>query len=194
MFVGMSTLGQSMLIMAGVILFVLLIVLLWAVTTNNTFKKMKIKIEESESSIDVALTKRYDLLTKMVQATKSYMKHEKETLAGIVELRKLDSKVSINEKSDYANKLAQGMSAINVIAENYPELKASQNFVKLQEATMEVEENLQASRRVYNSNVSIYNQKLVIFPSNIIASSKKYTKKDFFEAEVSKKQDVNLEF
>lgn len=99
-----------------------------------------------------------------------------------------------NEKQEFANEVSRGLQALNVVVEQYPDLKASQNVAKLQDATLEVEENLQASRRVYNSNVSIYNQKVVVFPSNIIANWKKFAKRDFFEADEIKRGDVNFDF
>ena len=101
---------------------------------------------------------------------------------------------SIQEKQEFANEVSRGLQALNIVVEQYPDLKASQNVAKLQDATVEVEENLQASRRVYNSNVSYYNQKVVVFPSNIIANWKKFEKRDFFEADAVKKEDVKFDF
>lgn len=177
-----------------VIAIILVIILFWAIGEINSFRRMQIKIDESESSIDVALTKRYDLLTKLFQAAKGYMKHEAETLQKVVEMRQPARTASIEEKEKFANEMTRGLQAINVVVEQYPDLKATQNIVKLQEASIEVEENLQASRRVYNSNVSIYNQKVIVFPSNIIAKWKNFTKRDFFEAEALKREDVTFEF
>ncbi|HEY8406018.1 MAG TPA: LemA family protein [Acholeplasma sp.] len=171
-----------------------LIFFIWYFTEVNAFNTMLVKIDESESSIDIALTKRYDILTKMVSATKGYMKHEQETLTKVISMRQPAHNAPIAEKEAFANQLSAGLSAINVVAEQYPDLKASANFAKLQDATVEVEENLQAARRVYNSNVSLYNQKVVVFPSSIIANWKKFTKKDFFEAEATKRQDVEFDF
>jgi LemA protein len=131
-----------------------LIFFIWYFTEVNAFNTMLVKIDESESSIDIALTKRYDILTKMVSATKGYMKHEQETLTKVISMRQPAHNAPIAEKEAFANQLSAGLSAINVVAEQYPDLKASANFAKLQDATVEVEENLQAARRVYNSNVS----------------------------------------
>jgi LemA protein len=177
-----------------VIAVVLVIVVGWVISTINSFRTMLVKIDESESSIDVALTKRFDLLTKMFQAAKGYMKHEQETLTKVVQMRQPGHSASISEKQEFANEVSRGLQALNVVVEQYPDLKASQNVLKLQDATFEVEENLQASRRVYNSNVSIYNQKVVVFPSNIIANWKKFTKRDFFEADEVKRGDVTFDF
>lgn len=179
------------LLFVGIIVF---FVVVWIITTTNSFRRMLVKIDESESSIDVALTKRFDLLTKMFQATKGYMKHEQETLEKVVKLRQPGHSASINEKQEFANEVSKGLQRLNVVVEQYPDLKASQNVLKLQDAAFDVEENLQASRRVYNSNVSYYNQKVVVFPSNIIARWKNFGKRDFFEAEEVKRQDVAFDF
>ncbi len=166
----------------------------WYISTVNTFQRKIVKIDESESSIDIALTKRYDLLTKMVAATKGYTKHESETLTKVVEMRQPARTAPIAEKQEFANQLTAGLSQLNVVVEQYPDLKASKNFLSLQNATVEVEENLQAARRVYNSNVSIYNQKVVVFPSSLVAGWKKFTKREFFEAESFKRNDVEFNF
>lgn len=179
------------LIIVGV---VLLMILFWVISEINSFRRMLVKIDESESSIDVALTKRFDLLSKMFQAAKGYMKHEAETLQKVVAMRQPAHGAPIEEKQAFANELTRGLQAINVVVEQYPDLKASQNVLKLQDATLEVEENLQASRRVYNSNVSYYNQKVVVFPSNIIAKWKNFEKRTFFEAEALKREDVKFDF
>ncbi|TVP86469.1 MAG: LemA family protein [Acholeplasmataceae bacterium] len=181
-------------IVLAVIGVLLVIFLIWFITTVNAFRRMLVKIDESESSIDVALTKRFDLLTKMFQAAKGYMKHEAETLTKVVAMRQPAHAAPITEKQEFANEITRGLQAINVVVEQYPDLKASQNVMRLQDATFEVEENLQASRRVYNSNVSYYNQKVVVFPSNIIAKWKQFNKREFFEAEAVKRQDVQFDF
>jgi LemA protein len=187
--------GPSPAVVIIVIVAVILLILIgWVISTINAFRRMLVKIDESESSIDIALTKRFDLLTKMFQAAKGYMKHEQETLTKVVSMRQPKHEASINEKQEFANEVSRGLQAINVVVEQYPDLKASQNILKLQDATFEVEENLQAARRVYNSNVSYYNQKVVVFPSNVIANWKKFTKRDFFEADPVKRNDVTFDF
>ena len=171
-----------------------LFILIWIISTMNAFRRMLVKIDESESSIDVALTKRFDLLSKMFSAAKGYMKHEQETLTKVVKMRQPGHSADIHDKQEFANEVSRGLQAINVVVEQYPDLKASQNILKLQDASSEVEENLQAARRVYNANVSYYNQKVVVFPSNIIAKWKQFTKRDFFEAEPLKREDVKFDF
>ena len=149
-----------------------------------------VKIDESLSGIDVALTKRYDVLTKMMDVVKAYAKHEKETLFEVINLRK---DMTIQEKNEANKAMDENMKKINIVAENYPELKSSENYKTLQQSIADVEEHLQAARRLYNSNVSLFNQLLVTFPTSSIAKNKGMTKKDFFEADETKREDVKID-
>lgn len=176
---------------AIVIAVVILIILIWFISTSNALNKAIIKIDEANSGIDVALTKRYDVLTKMLDIAKGYAKHEKETLFETINLRK---DMTMAEKSEANNKMSDAFGKINALAEGYPELKSSENFKALQLSVSDVEEHLQAARRLYNANISSYNQMIVSFPTSIIASMKGLTKKDFFVADDAKKEDVKMEF
>lgn len=171
------------------VIIVVLIIVISIISISNKLNKAIVKIDEASSGIDVALTKRYDVLTKMIDVVKSYAKHEKDTLFEVIKLRK---NMSIEEKNAENKKMDENFSKINIVAENYPELKSSENYKTLQQSIVEVEEHLQAARRLYNSNVSIYNQMIVSFPISIIAKSKGMVKKDFFEADETKKEDVKI--
>lgn len=178
--------------MAAVIFIaVIAIIVIWAISISNSFNKALVKIEEADSGIDVALTKRYDLLTKMIETVKGYAKHEKEVLIESIKVRK---GMSLEEKNKVNSQMTEAFSKLNIIAENYPDLKASENFAILQKSIADVEENLQASRRLYNANISSYNQMIIVFPKSIIAGFKNLTRKEFFEAEEVKKQDVEIKF
>lgn len=168
---------------------IVLIFIIWYISTSNKLNRSVVKIDESLSGIDVALTKRYDVLTKMIDVVKSYAKHEEETLFEVINLRK---DMSIKEKNDANHAMDENFKKINVVAESYPELKSSENFKTLQQSIVDVEEHLQAARRLYNSNVSLYNQLLVSFPTSIIANNKGMVKRDFFEADEVKKEDVKI--
>lgn len=169
---------------------IILLVIIWFIATKNKLNQTLIKIDEASSGIDVALTKRYDLLTKMIDCVKGYMKHEKETLFEVINLRK---NMTINDKNRENIKMTKNIDKIKLLVENYPDLKSSENFKMLQKSIVEVEEHLQAARRMYNSNVSIFNQMIVTIPSNIVASMSGMTKKDFFEADEVKKNDIKIE-
>jgi LemA protein len=176
----------TILIIAAV---VLVIIGLWYISVSNKLNRAVVKIDESLSGIDVALTKRYDVLTKMIDVVKAYTKHEKETLFEVINLRK---DMSIQERNEANHAMDENFKKINVVAESYPELKSSENYKTLQQSIADVEEHLQAARRLYNSNVSLFNQLLVTFPTSSIAKSKGMTKKDFFEADEAKKEDVKI--
>lgn len=179
---------MEVLIVVGVIA---LIIIIWYVSVSNAFNRDIIKIDEADSGIDVALTKRYDVLTKMIAICKGYAKHEKETITDTIKYRK---GMSMEERAEANNKMTETFGKINVLAEAYPDLKASENFKTLQQSVTDVEEHLQAARRLYNSNISSYNQRVVTFPSSIVASTKGLAKREFFEAEDAKKEDVKIEF
>ena len=170
---------------------VVLVLLIAFIAISNKLNRALVKIDEAESGIDVALTKRYDVLTKQLDIVKGYAKHESETIERVIELRRGSS---MAEKSAAAAAMNEMQAKINVVAEAYPELRSAENFRMLQASVNDTEEHLQAARRAYNANVSSFNQMIVSFPSSIIAGSKGLTKRDFFEAEPAKRADVKMEF
>ena len=170
---------------------IVLLLLIWFVSTRNKIVRAEVKIGEAESGIDVALTKRYDVLTKMLDVTKGYAKHERETLAEVVNLRR---GMSMSERNEANAKMDDMMARINILKEDYPDLKASENFKQLQMSILDVEEHLQASRRLYNGNVTIFNNIIVTFPSSVVAGMMGKSKKEFFEAEARKRADVKMDF
>lgn len=184
----------AIVIPVAVVLILVVALIGWWISTGNRLKREQIKIDEAASGIDVALTKRFDLLTKAVATVKGYAKHENETLTNVISMRQPAKGASMGEKGEFANAMTKAFDSINVVAEQYPELKANTNFLSLQNQITEVEEQLQASRRVYNSNVSIYNQEIVVFPTSIVANHLRCVRRDFFEAEESKRADVKIEF
>lgn len=181
-------------VVAVVLVIIIISIIVWWISTGNSLKSQAVKIDESASDIDVALTKRYDLLTKELGIVKGYAKHESETLVGVVEARTGYKAGDAEEMAKYNNKLDELASKINLVVERYPDLKANQNFLSLQATAADTEEHLQASRRLYNSNVSIFNQNLVTFPRSLVAHSLKLQPRKFFQAEEAKRQDVKMEF
>jgi len=179
-----------------VVLVVILVlaIVAWWIKTGNMLKRQGIKCDEAASGIDVALTKRFDLLTKAVEVVRGVAKHEKETLIGVIEMRKPSADATMKEKSEFSSAVTKAFDSINIVAERYPELKANQNFTQLQNQVAEVEEQLQAARRLYNSNVSIFNQNIIVFPKSIVANHLHLTARDFFEAEEAKRKDVEIRF
>ncbi len=182
----MSPYVIALIIVLGIMFFIVAMILLIIYVSNyNSINRLSIKIDETFSGIDVALAKRYDLLSQMVEAVKGYMKYEKETLLEVIKIRKgmsLEEKESANKKMDDSSK------KISIVIEKYPELKADKNVMILQKSILDCEEHLQAARRLYNSCVSQYNQKIVTFPGNIIAKKMNVSKREFFKVEEDKKE------
>ena len=179
------------LIIAIVVVVVLAVaVVVWAISTSNRFKVLLVKIKEADSGIDVALTKRYDTLTKTIEVVKGYAKHETELFAQVINLR---AGMSTMEKSAASQGMDDLTKKINVVAEAYPELRSSDNYKQLQEAIADAEDHLQAARRVFNMNVSSFNQSIVVFPASIIANGAHYAARDFFMADEAKRADVKID-
>lgn len=174
----------------GVVVVVLFIII-YIISTNNKFRRMEVKIREAESGIDVSLTKRYDVLVKMLDVCKNYMAYEKSV---IIETIKLRTNMSMNERVAAENKMNELYGNIKWTAENYPQLASANNFATLQSAIVETENHLQAARRLYNSNVSQYNSLVVSFPASIIAGMIGATQKEFFVADQMKRNDVPMNF
>ncbi len=161
----------------------------WAITTSNGFKEKEIRINESLSGIEVALTKRYDMLTKLLDTAKGYMKHEKEMFETVINLRK---GMTVGELNAAEAKMSELSSRVYAVAESYPELKSSEIFAELQKGIRDTEEHLQAARRLFNSNVKQYNIAISVFPSSLLAKGRQPY--EFFEAEEHKRVDVEMKF
>lgn len=173
----------------------ILIIILWFIGTMNRLRHYGLKVQEAESGIDVALTKRYDLLTKMLEATKGYAKHESETLEKIVKWRGgIPNNASLEDKEEFTKQLREVSSGIDVVVEQYPDLKTNTVFKELQAAMVNTEDHLQAARRLYNANVTQLNHLIVSFPQSIVANSIHLEQKPYFETEERKRKDVEIKF
>ena len=152
-----------MIIAIGLVVIIILVLLI----QYNSITKLKMKVIQSKSGIDVYLQQRFDLIPNLVKVVKGYMDYEKETLQKIIELR-----TQYNETKDIkiSETLNNQLNNIVAVAENYPELKASEQFLNLQKNLSKIESQLQAARRIYNNDVTKYNTKINIIPYNIIAT------------------------
>ncbi len=178
--------------LTAIITIVVIVILigLWWITTMNGLRRLQVKIQEAISGIDVALTKRYDTLTKMVEVAKSYAKFEKETILETVKLRQ---GMSMSERNNAMATMDEARQGLNILAENYPQLHANENFKSLQLSIMDVEEHLAAARRAYNANVSQLNQRIIMFPTSLVANGCGIMAEPFFEAESNKREDVKMD-
>ena len=182
-------------IVAIIIGIIVVIIVLWYIAVMNSLRQLELKVQEAESGIDVALTKRFDMLTKMLQTTKGYAKHESETLEKVVKWRSgIPQDATLKDKEEFFNQMNQVAQGINVVVEKYPDLKANTVFMELQSAVANTEEHLQAARRLYNANVTRINTIIVTFPQSIVANAIHMDKKPYFEAEEAKREDVKFDF
>jgi LemA protein len=178
---------------AILLLIIMMVITLAFISINNRFKRVKVRIEQSLSSIDAALTRRYDTLAKLVDATKGHLNHEINLFSDIVKLRQSSESGDIHQMNKLSDSMASLTKGLQVTLENYPDLKSQSSISQLNHAVIETEDELFASRRLYNSNVAIYNELIDVFPSSIIASMNHYTKASFFEAEEHKREDIKID-
>lgn len=177
-----------------IIIVLVVIVLIYVIVTYNGLVKSNNFVKEAFSTMDVYLKKRWDLVPNLVEVVKEYAKHEKETIEKITALRtnsyetmSMDNKINVNEQ------LTQGLSKIIAISENYPELKASQNFIELSHDLTKIEDEIANSRKYYNGTVRIFNNKIQMFPSNIIANMFNFHSANMFEANAEEKNNVKVD-
>ena len=184
------------LVIAAVVVILIISLVCWWVKKMNYFRMMQVKIKEAASGIDVALTKRFDLLSKQYNIVKGYAKHENETLVDVTKMRANyhEGTGDVKEMSSFNAQMDKLSRSINVVIERYPELKANTMFISLSNSCTDVEEHLQAARRLFNSNVSTYNQAIVQFPGSIVAGAIGAHPEEFFKADEEKREDVKMEF
>ncbi len=166
-------------IIGGVV--VLLLVVIWA--TYNSLVKTNVRAEEAWSDITVQLKRRMDLIPNLVESVKGYAKHEAQTLEKVVAQRSNAIGGSVEETAKTENMLSGALKSLFAVAESYPDLKANQNFLQLQEELVDTEDKIQASRRFYNGAVRVLNTKVQMFPTNIFAGMLGFKKREFFEVE-----------
>lgn len=164
-----------------------------AVGGFNTLIVRRNRADQALSSIEVQLTQRYDLITKLVETVRQYMGHERSLLEDIVRLRSQAASASTPAARIQAdNELSHAMTQLNVTMENYPQLRSSENFVQLQRSLNEVEEQISAARRSYNAAAVEYNNATETFPGSLIAGAMNFRPKSLYAAEARKLQDVDM--
>ncbi len=176
-------------ISAGFLFFFLFIIIL----INNGLVRAKNKVDKAYSSIKVYLKKRFDLIPNLVSVVQKYALHEKELLTQITEIReKSDQQQDPESKVQAENEMNGLLSQIKLKAENYPDLKADQQFLSLQFSLNDIEEQLSAARRAYNAAVTEYNDKIQVFPSSIIANFKNYQDKTLFTTTEQEEKNIEI--
>ncbi len=181
-----------------IILPVIGIIAVYLIMTYNGLISLRNRTEEALSDIGVQQKRRYNIIPNLVETVKGYAKHESETLENVVKAR--NSAMSANDSGDIQkmqqseNMLSSTLKSIFALSESYPDLKANQNFMHLQEELVDAEDKIQASRRFYNQNTQLFNTKVEQFPSNIIAKMFNFIRKEFFEVEKEAKSVPKVSF
>jgi LemA protein len=178
---------------------VVIIVLLWLVLAYNGLIRTRTQAQEAWSDIDVQLKRRYDLIPNLVSTVQGYAAHEKSVFEDVTKARSQAMQAPAGPTADKAaaeNQLSQTLKSLFAVAENYPDLKANQNFLSLQNELTDTENKIQAARRFYNGMVRDLNTKIQVFPTNMFASAFGFTKMDFFGNDLTdaEKQPVKVQF
>ena len=170
--------------MGLVIIAVIVILLLIVISMYNGLVNARNKVDNAWSQIDVQLQRRFDLIPNLVDSVKGYMKHEEEVLTKVTELRTSWANAStVGEKAELDNQLSGALKTIMAVSENYPDLKANQNFSELQEELRNTENKISYARQFYNDSVTMYNTKLQVVPTNIIANAFNFSAREVFKVD-----------
>ena len=181
-----------------IILGIIAVVIIWAVSAYNGLVKLKNWVSEAAAQIDVQLGRRNDLIPNLVETVKGYAKHEQETLSQVIAMRNqltnMGSNASVQEKMDVSNQLSGTLKTIFALSESYPDLKANDSFLNLQEELTNTENKISYARQLYNSSVARYNISIQSSPTNIIAGFGGFTKEEMLETPVEARKVPEVKF
>ena len=178
-----------------ILLVIICVIAVYVFSTYNTLVRLRNLVKEGFSTMDIYLKKRWDLIPNLVETVKGYAKHEGELLEKVTQLRSGSyDNMSMESKIDVNNELSRGISKIIAVAENYPDLKANQNFMSLSQELTKIETDIANSRKYYNGTARQFNNKVQMFPSNIIANSFGFKEVNMFEASAEERENVKVEF
>lgn len=183
----MTMLAQNEMIPVYILGGIVALGLIWFIATYNVFVRLRQHVKESWSGIDTELKRRYDLIPNLVETVKGYAAHEKQTLESVIQARSTAaaSHGSPNQQANDENMLVDALKRLFALAEGYPDLKASENFLELQRELANTEDRIQAARRFYNANVRDLNTRCGVFPSNLVAKLFGIPKAEFFEIDTA---------
>jgi len=174
-----------------VVAIVLALLIIFVIGIYNALIRLRNQVDNSWSQIDVQLKRRHDLIPNLVETAKGYMKHERGTFEAITQARSqaMGAK-TVSEAAKAEGALGEALSKFMLVVENYPDLKANQNFLSVQEELTSTENKISFARQSYNDQVLFFNNKIQMFPSNVIANTFRFTKRDFFEIEAAAEREV----
>lgn len=171
----------------------ILIIYIWS--SYNNFVVLKTRIKESFSGIDIQLKRRIDLIPNLIETVKGYAKHEKDIMENVTKARSsLMSAKNIDDKLKASDEVGSALKSLFAVAENYPNLKANENFKELQRQLEDTEDKIAYSRQFFNTNILEYNTSVKTFPNNLIASMFNFKEESFFEATENEKKDIKVKF
>lgn len=179
-----------------IIIAIVVIAILWFIGAYNGLVRLKNRVDEAWSDIDVQLKRRYDLIPNLIETVKGYASHEERVFTEVTEARtKAMQAQGQKAQAESENQLEGALKSLFAVAESYPQLKANENFAKLQDELTDTENKIQASRRFYNGNVRDFNTRIQMFPTNMIAGMLNFTKREFFEiANAEERENVHVSF
>ena len=178
-----------------ILIIVGILIVFWAISVYNKLIALRNRVKDQWAQIDVQLKRRFDLIPNLVETVKGYTKHESETLEAVIKARNTYVSAALPEDQMKADgELTKAISKLFALTESYPELKANTNFQALQQELTETESKIASARQFYNDTVMVYNNKVDMVPSNIIASLFKFEKEAFFEANETERQNVQVKF
>lgn len=187
--------GINMPVWLIVVIVVLVLLVLYVVSVYNSLVSLRNKVNDQYSQIDVELKRRFDLVPNLVETVKGYTKHEKTTLEDIVKARNTYANAgNMQDQLKADGELTNAISKLFALAESYPDLKANENFINLQNELSEIEQKIVYARQFYNDSVLKLNNKIEMFPSNIVAGMFNFSKKEFFEASNEERANVKVKF
>ncbi|MCW2989251.1 MAG: hypothetical protein JWM24_2189 [Solirubrobacterales bacterium] len=179
-----------------VVVAIIVIAVFYFIAKRNSIISSRNRVDESWSGIDVQLKRRHDLVPNLVETVKGYAEHESQTFEKTTKARaEAMAAQSVGDTAQAEQKLTQALAEVKAVAENYPTLRATENFQQLSRNLSELEDEIQASRRIYNSNVQSYNTDIEQFPGSIIANAGDFSKREYFEiADESEREPVAVSF
>ncbi len=178
-----------------ILIIVLVLIVFWAVSVYNSLITLRNRVKDQWAQIDVQLKRRFDLIPNLVETVKGYTKHESETLEAVIKARNSYVSATVPEDQMKADgELTKAISKLFALTESYPDLKANANFQELQKELTETESKIAAARQFYNDTVLVYNNKVSMVPSNIIAGLFKFKEEKFFEANETERENVQVKF
>ena len=178
-----------------VIIVLVVLIALYVINTRNALVVLRNKVKDQLSQIDVQLKRRTDLIPNLINTVKGYMAHEEKIINSITEARSnLVNAKTLTDKVKANDKLTESLNSLNIIVENYPDLKSNTNFIQLQDELAGTENRISNARREYNEAVKSYNQTISVFPGSIVANIFKFEKKPYFEVSETDKGVPNVEF